>query len=187
MAAVERRDVPESPFCRDQAGASEEAGPGSDPVQLEFKMDWSGAQDLNPGPHGPELAAIPCNPVDSWCFSVRFFRSAHQICPGLSHSSAGLLHELHESSAPVDVSRREGARWRSLWTYSGEMPRRALVSELSRPPLRDGDPRSGSAPRSREVQFRWNAVLHAVTDDEEARLLPATPQLAPVTRIQACP
>src|SRR6266545_3808964 len=47
---------------------------------------WSGARDLNPGPHGPESDAVPSNRADSCVFqfdsSSRRARSV-QICTNL--------------------------------------------------------------------------------------------------------
>ena len=65
-------------------------------VVFEYKI-WSGARDLNPGPHGPEIYAVSStqtvfdgfefNSTAHWAISSQF---QSLISPGLLHE---LLHE----------------------------------------------------------------------------------------------
>jgi hypothetical protein len=56
--------------------------------------DWSGARDLNPGPHGPEICAV--SSIENVFEGFEFISSTHSAISGQFHppSSPGLLHEL---------------------------------------------------------------------------------------------
>ena len=63
-------------------------------------QNWSGARDLNPGPHGPESHDLPSSREDFVLFQFEIAAPRDAGRPDLRHSSARLLHELlHERSA----------------------------------------------------------------------------------------
>src|SRR5260370_41677638 len=77
-------------------------------------MTWSGARDLNPGPHGPESRDSSSIHVGFLRFSVRFFKSTGPERPDLHESSAGLLHEVLQNAGRPDGFQRDQAL-RSPW------------------------------------------------------------------------
>src|SRR5712692_1094911 len=72
------------------------------PPGLQF---WSGARDLNPGPHGPELYAVSSMETGFERFELISAPRRAQIDRFRRPRSPGLLHELlHRTSSEVDDS-----------------------------------------------------------------------------------
>jgi hypothetical protein len=76
---------------------------------------WSGARDLNPGPHGPEIYAVSSTGTGFAGFELVWERRTIPIGPFGAITAAALLHELlHRMSTPVDAvhnADEEGALW----------------------------------------------------------------------------
>ncbi len=79
---------------------------GSEAATFEFK-NWSGARDLNPRPHGPELCAVSSTETDFEDFELNS-KALRAISGRLQPpTSPGLLHELLHDLAVVAALRLE--------------------------------------------------------------------------------
>ncbi len=64
---------------------------------FEFRI-WSGARDLTPGPHGPEIYAVSSTESDFEGFEFISTTQSEVWSPFQPPDSAGLLHELLHGS-----------------------------------------------------------------------------------------
>src|SRR5216683_3252507 len=91
---------------------------------------WSGARDLNPGPHGPESRDSSSIHVGFLRFSVRFFKSTGPERPDLHESSAGLLHEVLQNAV-----RRDGFQRGQVLRSPVDRPALATPATATRIPI----------------------------------------------------
>ena len=69
---------------------------------IEFR-NWSGARDLNPGPHGPEIYAISSTEIDFEGFELNSMQQRAISVRFQPLASPGLLHELLHEKVLFDL------------------------------------------------------------------------------------
>jgi hypothetical protein len=117
--------------------------------------NWSGARDLNPGPHGPESHDFPSRSIDFCGFQFDSSSRMRADRPDSQQSSARLLHELlhgPRAGETADV-RPLGAGETQEHDNGATQPNHILVAEAA-----DSSTQPGAL-NSRELVHHQAAVL----------------------------
>jgi hypothetical protein len=100
-----------------------------------YSRYWSGARDLNPGPHGPEVWAVSSSGPIFKAFEIDSRHRASYWTRFEQFQGLGLLHELLQKTWVLKAARRpESGRTSSTFQFTLHRcrPRRDLLSWFSR-------------------------------------------------------